>query len=201
MQLSIDSCPHLPDPAVLTPTLFDLTTVYPPTGINDNLEFEISEANEIEGKFVIAYFEDEILKGTDGILMNSWFEFFQNEGAIGLIYTHLTDIEGNYYSNCDDIVYAFAESELTQFTSSEPISIPIIKISPSDMRTHFSRDTICRNRVVRFYPKGVEAYEGLPTILEFSWEENSESCDGGLRCTPLNLRIKIVITNILVKAK
>ena len=133
--LKIDSCPFFAHPTVTEPTYFKAAHIRPNDGMNDENMFEVYEPNDLDGMFVIAHISEEILAESDSVfLMESWYRFFQNQGASGLIFTITHDMDGDEYDDCNDIEYYKAESSDTEFSSSQPIDIPIIQIPPKDMR-------------------------------------------------------------------
>jgi hypothetical protein len=136
MLQKIDSCPYFSDyNTVTSQTYYPATHIRPSSGLNDNNQYEIYEPGSVEGKFVIAYLDlREIYEnGANEIYYHPWLQFFESEGAAGVIFSEVADFEEELNS-CDDIVYYYGDSEGTQFTSSSKLSIPVIQISADDMR-------------------------------------------------------------------
>ena len=116
-QKKIDSCPYFSDYATVTnETYFSATHIRPSSGLNDNNQYEIYEPESVEGKFVITYIDlREIYEnGGNEIYFDPYFQFFESEGAAGIIFSKVADWE-NELNSCDDIVYYLGDSEGTQF--------------------------------------------------------------------------------------
>ena len=186
VSLEIDSCPFFAYPTITEPTYFQASHIRPHDGINEEKMFEIYEPKDLDGTFVIAHFSDEIFAESDSVfMMESWYRFFQTEGAAGLIFTVTHDIDGDEYDDCNDIEYYKAESSDTEFSSSQPIEIPIIQISPKDMR---ELNKLAVNGVVI----GMDGFElgevedlirasesediGLPNTKISEWVSGHEDC-------------------------
>lgn len=130
LEIKLESCPFLNYKIIEEQEYFQASLIRPHDAIDtDDSRFDIYEPNNVEGMFVIAYFDGK----QDDVVEEEWFRFFQNQGAEGLIFS-ATETEYKTLSTCGDIVHKKPTDSDIEFTEKTPITIPIIKISPDDMR-------------------------------------------------------------------
>jgi hypothetical protein len=180
LELKIDSCPFLPYPSVTEPIIVEGTNIRPYNAINPDGQYEIYEPSDISGKFVITY-----MKGDLGdFYMNTWMQYFQNQNAAGVIFSILEDANDEKLNKCSDIKYAVATSDHLEGTSSDPLTIPFIQISPDNMRKLIQIDSPgFEIGPDGFEPTGwseplVEEVTdvSLATLRVSSWEQQNDAC-------------------------
>jgi len=133
-QLLISSCDFAPFTTIEEPLYKPATTIIPFDAINPNLQFEIYEPLDLRGRIVIASVDLSYIgeMGGDTFSYDPWFLYFQQRGAAGLIFSKVTDWDGTYVEDCEDMNTGLSASDSNDYrlTSAEPLTIPIIQISP-----------------------------------------------------------------------
>lgn len=171
-ETKLESCPFLEYNIIEKPEYFQASLIRPHDAIDTvDSRFDIFEPNNVDGMFLIAYFDGK----QDNVVMEEWFRFFQNQGAGGLIFS-VIETEYEELFTCGDVLHNKPTDSDTEFTEKTPITMPVIKISPDDMR---KLNRIAVNGVV-LGPSGFELGDVDDLIRA------SESDDDGLPNTKIS---------------
>ena len=176
-KMNIESCPFFDRySTVEQPTQFRAAFPRPGNLLNTDGQFEVYGDGDFSGHWVIL--DSQSVSG----YIPDWFYFIQSKNPLGVIYSDSTQ----KYINCSDIIYYKAkDSDLKNTISNREITIPILMISPIDLR---ELQRIDNNPILVIGPKGFESSNGiidqtddavvniLPIETFIQFEEEHESC-------------------------